>query len=62
MTNFWEQPEWIKIKTFIAKTEKLLSRVEYLRLLGWENYSEQNYKKYLEAMNTHPICDRRDEK
>jgi hypothetical protein len=48
--NFWEQPEWIKIKTFIAKTEKLLSRVEYLKLLGWENYSDENYKKYLEVM------------
>ena len=50
--NFWEQPDWIKIKTFIAKTDKLLSRAEYLRLVGWENYSEDKYQTYLRIMKS----------
>ena len=52
MKNFWELPEWIKIKTFVARTEKLLSRVEYLRMFGWKNYSDEKYRKYLEVMET----------
>lgn len=48
--NFWETPDWIKMKTFIAKTEKLLSRVEYLRLVGAKNFSDEKYKRYLEVM------------
>ena len=50
MNTLEDKKEWIKIKTFIAKTEKLLSRVEYLRMFGWKNYSEENYQKYLETM------------
>jgi len=49
--NFWQTYEWIKIKTFVARTEKLLSRVEYLRLVGWKNFSEEKYKQYLQAMD-----------
>lgn len=52
MINFWQTPEWIKMKTFIAKTEKVLSRVEYLKLMGCKNYSEDNYKRYLEIMKS----------
>ena len=48
--NFWQEPEWIKLKSSEEKTEKLLSRVEYLRLVGYKNYSDENYKKYLQTM------------
>lgn len=50
--NFWETKEWIEAKTTIIKTEKLLKRTEYLRLLGYKNYSEEKYQKYLEVMAT----------
>lgn len=49
MDNFWETPEWIKLKTAEVKTEKLLSRVEFLRLVGAKNFSDEKYKKYLET-------------
>lgn len=48
--NFWETKEWIQLKTFVLKTGKLLSRVEYLRTVGWQNYSEEKYRQYLEVM------------
>ena len=52
MTSFWEQPEWIKMKTFVAKTDKLLSRVDYLKLVGYKNYSDEKYKQYLKVMES----------
>lgn len=47
--NFWERPEWIKLKTSEVKTDKLLSKVEYLRLVGAKNFTEESYRKYLET-------------
>lgn len=47
---FWETKEWIEAKTFILKTDKLLSRLEYLKNVGYKNYSEKKYQKYLEVM------------
>lgn len=49
--NFWETKSWIDAKTVILKTDKLLSRVEYLKLLGAKNYSEEKYLKYLRIMD-----------
>lgn len=48
--NFWETKEWIEAKTFILKTDKLLSRLDYLKHVGYKNYSEEKYQKYLEVM------------
>lgn len=49
--NFWETDEWIKAKTHrTIITDKLLSRVDYLLLVGSKNYSDESYKKYLQAM------------
>jgi plasmid replication initiation protein len=48
--NFWEQPEWIKLKTFQMTTDKILNRVEYLQLVGYKHYSDEGYQKYLQAM------------
>ncbi len=48
--NFWNTPEWVKLKTSEIKTKKLLSRTEYLRLVGYKNYSETKYQQYLGAM------------
>lgn len=48
--NFWETPDWIRLKSFVATTEKLLSRVEYLKLVGYKNFTDEKYKKYLKAM------------
>lgn len=55
--NFWETDEWIKLKTFVATTDRLLSRVEYLRLMGYKNYSPEKYKQYLEAMKEKELED-----
>lgn len=49
--NFWQEPDWIKLKqSCIMKTERLLTRLEYLKEVGANNYSEEKYKQYLEAM------------
>ena len=48
--NFWETKEWISLKNFIAKTDKVLSRIEYLRTFGYKNYSEEKYRAYLNIM------------
>lgn len=50
--NFWETKEWVKLKTFILKTEKILSRIEYLKLVGHKNYSEEKYQQYLNTMRS----------
>jgi hypothetical protein len=47
--NFWETKEWIELKTSDLKTDKLLSKVEYLRLVGAKNFTEESYRKYLET-------------
>lgn len=52
--NFWENPDWVKAKTINLKTEKLLSRVEYLKMFGWKEYSDEKYSKYLEIMKQQP--------
>lgn len=52
--NFWETDDWIRVKTFVATTDKLLSRVEYLKMMGYKNYSDESYKKYLKAMAEKP--------
>lgn len=48
--NFWESKEWIEVKTATFITEKLLSRMEYLKRVGYKNYSEEKYQKYLIIM------------
>lgn len=48
--NFWETKYWIEAKTKILRTEKLLSRIEYLKLVGYKNYSEEKYQAYLKVM------------
>lgn len=48
--KFWELPEWVKMKTDSLKTEKILDRVEYLKLVGAENYSHAKYDEYLQTM------------
>lgn len=50
--NFWETKDWITAKTVVLKTEKILSRIEYLRLLGWKEYSEEKYQTYLRVMKS----------
>lgn len=37
------------MKTGTMKTEKLLSRVEYLRQVGANNFTEQKYQEYKKA-------------
>ena len=49
--NFWETKKWTELKTNQIKTDKLLSRVEYLRLVGYKNYSEEKYRDYLKSMS-----------
>lgn len=44
--------EWLEIKTGSLKTEKLLSRIEFLREVGWEKFTEELYQEYLKVMRT----------
>lgn len=48
--NFWETKDWIEAKTIILKTDKLLSKIEYLRTVGWQNFTEEKYRQYLQVM------------
>lgn len=48
--NFWEIDDWIKLKTHQMTTDKILSRVEFLKTVGAKYYSDQAYQKYLKAM------------
>ena len=48
--NFWETKEWISLKTVVLKTNKLLSRVEYLKQMGYKNFTEEKYQQYLNVM------------
>jgi hypothetical protein len=48
--KFWETPEWIRTKTLGMKTDKLLTKIEYLKYVGAKNFTEEGYKKYLEIM------------
>lgn len=49
--KFWETEEWIKIKTTGQLiTDKILSRVEYVKTVGAKYYSDESYNKYLKAM------------
>ena len=50
MNNFWQIKEWIELKTGKMTTEKLLSRTEYLKQVGYANYTDAKYREYLEAM------------
>lgn len=48
--KFWETSEWQQLKTIVIKTEKVLTRVEYLKAVGFENYSDEKYHEYLKIM------------
>lgn len=48
--SFWRTKEWIELKQFTLKTDKILSRIEYLRLVTAKNYSEDKYREYLKIM------------
>ena len=49
--NFWQEQEWIKLKqSCVMKTERLLTRLEYLKEVGANNYSEEKYQQYLKEM------------
>lgn len=50
--NFWETPEWISLKTRQTKTEKVLSKTEYLKMVGAVEFTEEKYKEYLKVMAT----------
>lgn len=52
--NFWEHPSWIEAKTTQFTTDEVLSRVQFLKLVGSGNYSEDAYQKYLQAMSEKP--------
>lgn len=52
--NFWETTEWIEAKTAQFTTDEVLTRVQFLKLVGSGNYSENAYDKYLKAMAEKP--------
>lgn len=49
--NFWQEPEWIKLKqACVMKTERILTRLEYLKEIGSKEYTEEKYQEYLKIM------------
>lgn len=48
--QLFKSKEWIAIKTRGIKTDRILSRIEWLKEVGWQNYSEEKYNEYLEIM------------
>ncbi|MBK7380449.1 MAG: hypothetical protein IPJ03_15955 [Ignavibacteriales bacterium] len=49
--NFWQEPEWTKLKqSCVMKTERLLTRLEYLKEVGANNYSEEKYMNYIKTI------------
>ena len=52
MKAFWETKEWQEAKSQTSKTDKLLSRSEYLRTIGAKEYSEEKYQRYMAVMLT----------
>jgi hypothetical protein len=59
--NFWEHPSWIEAKTAPFTTETVLSRTQFLKLVGSGNYSENSYQKYLEAMSEKALIQKQKE-
>lgn len=61
--EFWKTKEWLELKMHRPqKTEKLLSKVEYLKMVGWKNCSDERYKEYLKTMNEKTQLGKRDAK
>lgn len=50
--KFWLTPEWIKLKTMGNKTDKILTKTEYVKEFGAKNWSEEKYKEYLRVMQS----------
>ena len=50
--NFWETPEWVQLKTIAShqQTDTLLSKTEYLRMVGAKEFTEEKYQAYLKTM------------
>lgn len=48
--QLFQSPEWIEIKTSSLKTDKVLTRIQFLKEIGWQEYTDEKYKIYLEAM------------
>ena len=47
-----KDPLWqkTKLKTNIIKTDRILTKIEYLKVIGHQRFSNQAYKDYVEAM------------
>jgi hypothetical protein len=46
-------PDWqkAKMKAENIKSEKILTRIEFLKLVGWQSYSDKAYQEYLRTQN-----------
>ena len=44
-----KDPLWqeTKLKTKIIKTDRILSKVEYLKVVGHQNFTHQGYREYV---------------
>ncbi len=53
---FESDPDWQKLKSEQSiKTEKKLSKIEFLRLVTASAFSEQAYRKYIKSFNEQRI-------
>lgn len=49
--QLFKSKEWISVKMYQPQTERILTKIEWLKEVGWQNYSEEKYREYLRVMN-----------
>ena len=48
--NFWQTPDWTRLKTDTIKSNKPMTRIEYLNYVSAKNYTEEKYQEYLKNL------------
>ena len=53
---FENDPDWQKLKSEQSiKTEKLLTKIAFLRWIGADAFSEEAYRKYVKSFNERQV-------
>ena len=53
LTDFLKNdPDWqaAKMNTEKIQSDKIMTKVEYLKYIGWKNFTESGYKEYLQKL------------
>ena len=53
INDYFKSKEWIELKQSCGaiKTDKVLTRIEYLKEVGAKNFTEKTYQQYLSTIN-----------